>query len=155
MKRILLRSAADKKTPQDVLEWRELIRQVIRRPLDTQRGADIEEMRKGIRVLDALDGCPETYGLQPEILALEDADWEHLKAKTLAMQWAIVDRRVLEFIDAILQASEQLSLNDEVLGAILSTPPPTPTSPPSPAPTPTPSSSSPSPSPSVLEPARS
>src|SRR5215831_18742395 len=113
MKRIYLRKAPDDRFPdpstveyrQALFEWAELIRQVIRRPLDVQRGADIDELRKGIRVLDALDKASEN------VLELEDNDWEHLKAKTLAMQWLIIDRRVVWFVDDIVNATEQLTLN--------------------------------------------
>jgi hypothetical protein len=76
---------------------REVILQVVRRPLDPQKGADVEEMRKGIRILDALDRANGE-------LELEDADWEHLKAKTLAMPWGMVDRRILQFIEDVIDA---------------------------------------------------
>lgn len=79
------------------LNYAEAIRTVIRQPLDQQRGVSIEEMRKGIRILDKLDASTS-------YLELEDADWEHLKAKIEAMQWGMVDRHLLEFIDAVLNA---------------------------------------------------
>jgi hypothetical protein len=88
----------------NVMTWADVIRQVIRRPLDPQRGADIEEIRHGIRVLDAVDKAGP-------VLELEDSDWEHLVEKTKAMQWAIVDRRILLFIDDVTQATDQVSVN--------------------------------------------
>jgi len=90
------------------MAWADVIRQVIRRPLDSQRGADIDELRRGIRVLDALDAAKD------RVLALEDADYDHLKAKTLAMQWGLVDRRVLSFIDDVLGATEGLTLEAQL-----------------------------------------
>jgi hypothetical protein len=114
VKRIQLRVLPDPRFLPDspefganLLVWAEAIRQVIRRPFDQQRGADIEEIRKGIHVLDALDKASDG------VLELEDADWEHLRDKTLAMQWAFVDRRILEFVDDIVQAGEQSPLNVE------------------------------------------
>jgi len=94
----------------NMLSWSEAVRQVIRRPLDQQKGADIEEIRSGIRVLDALEKVGED-----NILALEDADWEHLKLKTNAMQWAFVDRRIMAFIDDIVLASENPTLNSVIV----------------------------------------
>jgi len=88
--------------PSDVegeLEWAEIIRQVIRKPADPTKGIEIDEMRKSIRVLDAL-------GKSNGVLELEDADWEHLKVKTLAMQWGIVDGRIVRFVDEVLEATE-------------------------------------------------
>jgi hypothetical protein len=105
MKRIQLRIVPDERfplgTPEfaiNALSWAEAIRQVIRRPLDPQKGADIEEIRRGIRILDAL----ERGG---QVLELEDADWEHLCAKTRTMQWAFVDRRIVAFVEDVLEAS--------------------------------------------------
>ena len=116
MKRIVLRTVPDPQFPtsgtveydQNVIIYADVIKQIIRRPLDPQKGADVAEMRKGIRILDALD---KTSG---GVLELEDADWEHLKEKTLVMPWAFVDRRVLDFCDAITDASENLTLNDQL-----------------------------------------
>jgi hypothetical protein len=104
MKRIQLQSIADARfmpnTPEyqaNLLDWSEAIRQVLRRPLDPQKGADIEEMRRSIHVLDALDAADGT-------LELEDADWQHLCQKVRAMQWAFVDRRIVQLIDSVLDA---------------------------------------------------
>jgi hypothetical protein len=112
MKHIRLRILPDPlsgpNTPDNVIAWADVIRQCIRRPLDPQKGVDVEEMRRGIRVLDAVDAC------QTETLELEDADWEHLVAKVKAMQWAIVDRRILLFIDDVMSAGEPVSPNGQV-----------------------------------------
>jgi len=79
------------------VEWSDAIRQIVRKPLDPQQGASIEEIRKGIRVFDALDKANGT-------LELEDGDWEHLCEKTKAMQWGFVDRRLATLVDDILGA---------------------------------------------------
>ena len=81
------------------LSYDEVIRTVIRQPLNKDKGVDIEEMRKGIRIFDKLDASTD-------VLELEDADYAHLKAKVEAMQWGLVDRNLLDFIDAILNATD-------------------------------------------------
>lgn len=81
------------------VDYGDAIRTVIRQPLDQQRGVSIEEMRRGIRILDKLDGSTGT-------LELEDADYDHLKQKVEAMSWGMVDRNILDFIDTVLDASE-------------------------------------------------
>jgi hypothetical protein len=107
MKRIPLRMlTAD--PPEQPLFSLEVIRQIVRKPLDPNKGADIEEMRRGIHVLDAVDRSRD------QVLELEDADWEHLVLKTRSMQWAVIDRRLLTIIDDILEATEQLTLNAEL-----------------------------------------
>jgi hypothetical protein len=80
-------------------EYAEAIRTVIRQPLDSQRGVSIDEMRRGIRILDKLDASTD-------ILELEDADYDHLKAKVEVMQWGMVERNLLDFIDTVLNAKE-------------------------------------------------
>jgi hypothetical protein len=114
MKRIALLSLPDPRytNPSDPayepnrVDYRVLIDQAVKLPLDRQNGATIDEMRKGIRILDALDGCPKTFGLQPEILTLEDADWEFLKSKVERMPWALVDRRFVQFYDDVVGATD-------------------------------------------------
>jgi len=81
------------------LSYDEVIRTVIRQPLNKDKGVDIEEMRKGIRIFDKLDASTD-------VLELEDADYAHLKAKVEAMQWGLVDRNLLDFIDAVLNATD-------------------------------------------------
>jgi hypothetical protein len=82
------------------VDYAAVIEQVIRVPMDRSTGATIDEMRKGIRILDALDR------VQFEILELEDADWEHLKTKVEKMPWGQVDRRFVQFYDDITGATD-------------------------------------------------
>lgn len=102
MRRILLRSIPDPRIPDENnrVDYRSLIEQAIRVPLDRQGGATIDEMRRGIRVLDALDTA------QDHVLVLEDADWQHLKTKVEHMPWAMVDRRFIQFHDDIMEATD-------------------------------------------------
>jgi len=102
MKRIALLSLHDDRSPDPTLmdvSYRQLVETAVRIPLDRQAGATIDEMRKGIRVLDALD---QAQG----VLELEDADWEFLKQKIEKMPWAMVDRRFIQFYDDIMSATE-------------------------------------------------
>jgi hypothetical protein len=79
------------------IEYARILREVMRRPLNPQAGADIVEMRQSIRVLDELETSNGT-------LELEDADYEHLKAKLLAMPWNIIDRRIVQLVDEVTGA---------------------------------------------------
>ena len=109
MKRVPLKVLADPDVPEDRVEYAAIIRNVIRRPLNAQAGADIEELRKGIRVLDALEKCDS------DALVLEDSDWQHLADKTRAMPWGVVDRRVLSFVDDVLGAKEAITSSPDGL----------------------------------------
>ena len=79
------------------LESRAVLRDVIRRAADPQRGVDLLELRQSIRVLDALERADGT-------LEIEDADYDHLKAKLLGFTWGLVDRRLARVIDDVLDA---------------------------------------------------
>lgn len=94
----LLELAGEPESGNVLLSYRTIIDQAIRIPLDRQNGATIDEMRKGIRVLDALDRANGT-------LELEDADWDFLKQKVEKMPWASVDRRFVQFYDDVMQAN--------------------------------------------------
>lgn len=116
MKRIALLSLPDPRlSPSDPnweaqrVDYRLIIEQAIRVPLDRQNGATIDEMRKGIRVLDALD---RAIGDAP--LELEDADWEFLKTKVEKMPWAQVDRRFVQFHDDITGATDATRAADTI-----------------------------------------
>ena len=107
MKRIYLKSLPDPRLSEsdpsyenNRVDYRSMIEQAVRVPLDRQNGATIDEMRKGIRVLDALDASKD------DVLSLEDADWQHLKDKVEKMPWAMVDRRFITFHDDIVGATE-------------------------------------------------
>ena len=108
MKKIPLRVLSDPQTtdnPATTITSTDIIRNVIRQPKDRQNGATIDEIRRGIRVLDALEHSDQ-------VLELEDADYDELRAKVIAMPWGMIDKRLLRIIDDILDATDQLTLND-------------------------------------------
>ncbi|HYW88805.1 MAG TPA: hypothetical protein VFB50_13610 [Chloroflexota bacterium] len=100
MKRILLKSLPDPRDPTNRIDYRELVEQVVRVPLNRQTGATIDEMRRSIRVLDALEAAEQ------DVLTLEDSDWQILKEKVEAFPWGMVDRRLLEFYDDVTSATD-------------------------------------------------
>lgn len=79
------------------IQYVQILTEVVRRPLDPQKGVDIAEMRQSIRVLDALDSANGT-------LELEDADYALLKDKLTRMPWSLVDRRILMLIEDVENA---------------------------------------------------
>lgn len=57
-------------------------------------GLNAEEMRKRIKVLDKLETATDT-------LELEDAEAQTLKETVAVMPWSIVDKGLLEMLDAV------------------------------------------------------
>jgi hypothetical protein len=98
MKRVPLKVLPADRTGGLEIDYRIILGDVLRRPLDPQRGIGLDEMRRSVRVLDALESADGT-------LDLEDADYDHLKEKLLAMPWGIVDRRILQLVDDITGVS--------------------------------------------------
>jgi hypothetical protein len=76
------------------ISYADVLVEVVRRPLNPQQGIQIDEMRKSIRLLDALDAANGT-------LELEDADYQFLKQKLDNMGWNIADRRIVQLIDDV------------------------------------------------------
>jgi hypothetical protein len=95
MKTIPMKTLSEEGLPDIV--YAQVLREVLRRPSDPQKGADIAEMRRSIRVLDALDAANGT-------LELEDADYDHLKTKITAMPWNVIDRRIVQLVDDVTGA---------------------------------------------------
>lgn len=94
MHSVPLRSLNDPSSPIPVFEYRDVLKTVVSRPTDPQKGADITEMRQSIRVLDALDRANGT-------LELEDADYDVLKHKLETFAWNLVDRRIVQLMDDV------------------------------------------------------
>jgi hypothetical protein len=98
MKSIPLKTLPDERSPDaPVVEYAQVLREVVRRPLDPQKGVDITEMRQSLRVLDAIDAANGT-------LELEDADYAHLKEKLERMPWNVVDKRIVQLVDDVSRA---------------------------------------------------
>ena len=75
------------------LSYRAQIAEIIRHPGEV---VDLEEVRRALRVLLALDQAPpEATGLN-----LEDADFEYMKARILNARWPLVDQAILDFVEA-------------------------------------------------------
>lgn len=74
---------------------RELLREVARRPADPRVGIDIEEMRRAMRVLDALDKATDST------LDLEDADHGYLVEKLKRFRFAFADQKILDLVERI------------------------------------------------------
>lgn len=97
MKRIRLLPA----TEEDGQGYREMLLIVARTPTAREAGMDIDEMRRSLRLLDAIE--PKAEG---EVVELEDADHTLLAAKLHSMRWIRADRHLVRFVDAVLNATD-------------------------------------------------
>jgi hypothetical protein len=72
-------------------DYKEQLQGLMRSPLNPQAGADFEEVRKSVRVLQAI------LDVKDGVLSLEDADYEFGKQKLNAMRFGVIDRALLDF----------------------------------------------------------
>ncbi len=76
-----------------LLNYKNELKTVFKTPADPRVGAEIEEMRKSIRILDALDK------VQGNVLELEDADYAYLQDRMRKAKFGMVHPAVVDFID--------------------------------------------------------
>lgn len=85
----------------DRVDYVSCVKQLARRPINPQAGADFEEMEKALRILKALDGLK-----LGDLLALEDADMDNLTQRARVFRWGVVDERLVRFTKTIIDAQE-------------------------------------------------
>jgi hypothetical protein len=105
MKRIPLKSV-QMTTPDgkemELNYWAQL-QMTMRTPMNVQQGADVEEIRKSIRILDALDKIDR----DAEFLELEDSDHEYLVTKVSATKFTFVAPELVQFVDDVTIVEEE------------------------------------------------
>ena len=81
--------------------YKEMLQVIMETPQDTARGASIDEIRKSIRVLDALDKSDD-------ILSLEDADYLHMMSKVKGTKFSTANRVFIDFVDELEKVPEDV-----------------------------------------------
>ena len=76
------------------ISYKAQIAELIRTP-SGDKGADYDEVRRSIHILDILD---ETTG---DTLSLEDADFEYMKGRILSARWPMIDKAIMTFIEDV------------------------------------------------------
>jgi hypothetical protein len=76
------------------LSYKGELQTIFRSPADMTKGANVEEMRRSIRILDALDKSTD-------VLELEDADYDYLKSRVPNARFGLVDPAIVQFIDDV------------------------------------------------------
>jgi len=69
---------------------------IFRSPSDPSKGATVEEMRRSIRILDALEKSTD-------VLELEDADFDYLKSRVPNAKFAFVHPAIVQFVDDVIK----------------------------------------------------
>lgn len=104
MKEIVLKTISGTHEGKEIrINYRDQIEAILNVPMD-MRSADMNEVRRSIRVLDAIDLTPPPlpHGEgEPVVLRLEDADYEYLKQRVLAARWPFINKVIVQFVDDV------------------------------------------------------
>jgi len=82
------------------LSYKKQIEEIVRTP--TEGGVDYGEMRKAIRLLDALEDLAEDG-----VLELEDADYDYLRARVGKVRWPVIDKAIIQFVQDVTGISPE------------------------------------------------
>jgi hypothetical protein len=74
--------------------YKDLMLTILNKPIE---GGSISEQRKVSAVMDKVEAAKD-------ILLLEDAEWETLKARAERFSWGIISKEIVAFVDSILNA---------------------------------------------------
>lgn len=97
MKKIVLKTIEGKADGNVIrIAYKDQIDAIMSTPMD-MKNADLNEVRRSLRILDVLDGLPA----EAQALELEDADYEYMKQRVLAARWPIISKVILTFIEDV------------------------------------------------------
>ena len=83
-----------------VLDYKEMLTILMESPANPQEGATISEIRKSIRVLDALEKADDNA------LQLEDADFDYLLQRVRGAKFTSNNKVFIDFVEDIEEAEE-------------------------------------------------
>lgn len=81
------------------LDYKALIQTIISTPANPQAGLLLDEVRRGVRVLNIVEKADG-------VLKLEDADHTYLEKKLKTFKFAKAHKNIIEFADDIKNAKE-------------------------------------------------
>jgi len=73
------------------------LKAIMKTPSNPQSGADYEEMRSSIRILDVLDKVDE----KAESFDLEDADFKYMVGRVKGARFLTISKELLQFVDDV------------------------------------------------------
>ena len=75
-----------------ILDYKALLQAILESPLDPTKGTSIGEIRRSVRVLDAIDNMEES-------LQLEDADFEYMLERIRNAKFTSNNQVFIDFVD--------------------------------------------------------
>ena len=82
------------KGTKEQLDYKTLIKTIAQTPGNAQAGLSLDEVRKGVRILEALEKATD-------ILKLEDEDYKLLCEKLETFKFGLAHKNIIEFADDI------------------------------------------------------
>lgn len=78
---------------EDIFDYKTFLQMLLETPENPERGADITEIRKSIRILDALDE------IENDVLVLEDADFAYVLQRVRSAKFVTANKVFVEFVE--------------------------------------------------------
>jgi hypothetical protein len=75
------------------LSYRMQLYEIMRTPPEG-KGADYDDIRRSLRIMDLLDKPGEA-------ITLDEADFEYMKKRVLAIRWPMINKAVAQFIEDV------------------------------------------------------
>lgn len=85
---------------ESTLDYKALLQAILESPLDPAKGTSIGEIRKSVRVLDAIENMEET-------LQLEDADFDYMLERIRNAKFTSNNKVFIDFVDYFEQLSNE------------------------------------------------
>ena len=83
---------------EDVFDYRAMLKALLESPADPEKGAGIDEVRKSLRALDAIDAADD-------VLELEDADFEYVLGRVRNARFVSANRVYIDFVESFQNAA--------------------------------------------------
>lgn len=83
----------------DDFDYRAMLKALLATPLPGSRGLSLEDVRRAVKLLEALERADD-------VLLLEEADWSYVKARVSGAAYTVADARIVQFADDILSAAD-------------------------------------------------
>ena len=79
--------------------YKDMLHGVMEQPMNAEKGAGIDEVRKSVRVLEQLDKSED-------VLVLEDADYDHMMNKVKLIRFTSANQVVIDFVEDLEKAKD-------------------------------------------------
>lgn len=94
MKKLIYKILGEEKK-EGYIDYKDLLKHIMRSPMDPKSGIDPDEIDKSLRVMEYIEDSDDKE------LILEDADYSYMESKVTAFRWGYIHKNFKEFLDNV------------------------------------------------------